>query len=129
MARINPPAPRTGPCFNGLFRGPGGGNDRPLYRHPGHPEQIVKKIDFNQERRYNYKCLSGGCSSMVEHRPSKPGTWVRFPSPAPTEKNKGFSLSTPKRPLKTKAATNRRINSPSWLTSIPAALEVFFVGV
>lgn len=25
----------------------------------------------------------GGCSSMVEHEPSKLGTWVRFPSSAP----------------------------------------------
>ncbi len=24
----------------------------------------------------------GGCSSMVEHQPSKLVTWVRFPSPA-----------------------------------------------
>ena len=24
-----------------------------------------------------------GCSSMVEHQPSKLDTWVRFPSPAP----------------------------------------------
>ena len=26
-----------------------------------------------------------GCSSMVEHQPSKLDTWVRFPSPAYTE--------------------------------------------
>ena len=26
--------------------------------------------------------LSCGCSSMVEHQPSKLDTWVRFPSPA-----------------------------------------------
>ncbi len=28
---------------------------------------------------YKYIC---GCSSMVEHQPSKLDTWVRFPSPA-----------------------------------------------
>ena len=28
---------------------------------------------------YNVLC---GCSSMVEHQPSKLDTWVRFPSPA-----------------------------------------------
>ena len=27
-----------------------------------------------------------GCSSMVEHQPSKLVTWVRFPSPAPLTK-------------------------------------------
>ena len=26
--------------------------------------------------------MSCGCSSMVEHQPSKLDTWVRFPSPA-----------------------------------------------
>ena len=26
--------------------------------------------------------ISCGCSSMVEHQPSKLDTWVRFPSPA-----------------------------------------------
>ena len=29
-----------------------------------------------------YLCLTRGCSSMVEHQPSKLDTWVRFPSPA-----------------------------------------------
>ena len=28
-----------------------------------------------------------GCSSMVEFWPSKPATWVRFPSPAPIYAN------------------------------------------
>ena len=28
-----------------------------------------------------------GCSSMVEHRLPKPATWVRFPSPAPSDDN------------------------------------------
>ena len=28
------------------------------------------------------KILLRGCSSMVEHQPSKLDTWVRFPSPA-----------------------------------------------
>ena len=31
---------------------------------------------------YNSSCLWRGCSSMVEHQPSKLDTWVRFPSPA-----------------------------------------------
>ena len=29
-----------------------------------------------------YHILICGCSSMVEHQPSKLDTWVRFPSPA-----------------------------------------------
>ena len=28
-------------------------------------------------------CVKCGCSSMVEHQPSKLVAWVRFPSPAP----------------------------------------------
>ena len=42
------------------------------------------------EQRTENPCVSGsipelgicGCSSMVEHQPSKLDTWVRFPSPA-----------------------------------------------
>ncbi len=34
-----------------------------------------------QERARNI-CFICGCSSMVEHQPSKLDTWVRFPSPA-----------------------------------------------
>ena len=30
-----------------------------------------------------------GCNSMVEYQPSKLGTWVRFPSPAP-DRHDGF---------------------------------------
>ena len=30
-----------------------------------------------------------GCSSMVEHQPSKLDTWVRFPSPAFLQKMQG----------------------------------------
>ena len=30
-----------------------------------------------------------GCSSMVEHQPSKLDTWVRFPSPASRLKTRG----------------------------------------
>ena len=32
-----------------------------------------------KEKQFNKRC---GCSSMVEHQPSKLNTWVRFPSPA-----------------------------------------------
>ena len=42
------------------------------------------------EQRTENPCVLGsiprlgtcGCSSMVEHQPSKLDTWVRFPSPA-----------------------------------------------
>ena len=33
-----------------------------------------------------------GCSSMVEHQPSKLNTWVRFPSPAPKQDLRGRSF-------------------------------------
>ena len=32
----------------------------------------------------DFLCKICGCSSMVEHQPSKLDTWVRFPSPALT---------------------------------------------
>ena len=31
-----------------------------------------------------YRSIVRGCNSMVEFQPSKLATWVRFPSPAPT---------------------------------------------
>ncbi len=39
----------------------------------------ARHFKFNQHGEFSY-C---GCSSMVEHQPSKLNTWVRFPSPAP----------------------------------------------
>ncbi len=37
-----------------------------------------------------------GCSSMVEHQPSKLDTWVRFPSPAFAEQKRGYSSARSK---------------------------------
>ena len=37
---------------------------------------------YNVQVSENKTKFSCGCSSMVEHQPSKLDTWVRFPSPA-----------------------------------------------
>ena len=50
-------------------------------------EKIKKVVDISVMALYNNVCVTErtsirGCSSMVEHQPSKLDTWVRFPSPA-----------------------------------------------
>jgi hypothetical protein len=53
-------------------------------------------VALNDTDVYNNLCRSDvmdnnkmrGCSSMVELQPSKLVAWVRFPSPAPNERNK-----------------------------------------
>ena len=59
-----------------------------------HPEQRTLGLYMHtslksklgaQERQSFFKIVyvfTRGCSSMVEHQPSKLDTWVRFPSPA-----------------------------------------------
>ena len=51
-------------------------------------KKIKKVVDKQIIMIYNMFCCEAkvkntcGCSSMVEHQPSKLDTWVRFPSPA-----------------------------------------------
>ena len=50
-------------------------------------KNFKKVVDKHSNIRYtNLRCDGQaqmcGCSSMVEHQPSKLDTWVRFPSPA-----------------------------------------------
>jgi hypothetical protein len=47
------------------------------------PIFFFSSLDNRFKIRYTHqRCNPCGCSSMVEHQPSKLDTWVRFPSPA-----------------------------------------------
>ena len=51
--------------------------------HPG-IAKLVSRLVWDQEVAGSNPVTptTCGCSSMVEHQPSKLDTWVRFPSPA-----------------------------------------------
>ena len=46
------------------------------------PELGIRAETTVSARQYSISYILCGCSSMVEHQPSKLDTWVRFPSPA-----------------------------------------------
>ena len=43
---------------------------------------VLGIVHMAQDRMQFHIFITCGCSSMVEHQPSKLDTWVRFPSPA-----------------------------------------------
>ena len=67
-------------CENGVTEGDGVWLS--LARAPGLGPGSRRFESCHPDFFEKYIFLFCGCSSMVEHQPSKLDTWVRFPSPA-----------------------------------------------
>ena len=80
------------------------GKDRNAGIIPGCGSAWLERLVWDQEVAGSNPVtpitFSCGCSSMVEHQPSKLDTWVRFPSPAFSCQDKRKVVSCHEGPLK-----------------------------